>query len=439
MTSFTDTGHDKAGGSGSFGLNPDRSINYPLLRDNAERSLAEMAIKAKVLAAAYYGNAPQRNYWLGCSTGGRQGMMLAQRHPEAFDGIIAGAPAFNWDRFHPAQMWPQVAMRQDLGQNIPTAKLTAATAAAVASCGSAVTGAADGFIENPGRCNYDPSTDQAMLCTAEGGTNATANCLTVAEANVINKIWHGPTVTGDVPLPSRDNGYNLALQPSQLWYGLTRGTNLGSLAGANPFATGADHVAIAMQDPSYGSTQFIHASGNGVNRVRDITYGGLDSFFNMYTKSVQMTHEVLGTDNPDLSAFKARGGKLIMFHGLSDPLIFPQGTLNYYERLVGAQGGYQATQEFARLYMMPGLGHCSGAGTPGATPRAPNGNVSSPQIEYFRMLVDWMEQGTAPAEAIPASTAANVTPTRSRPLCMYPKNVSYVGGDVNAASSYTCL
>ncbi|MEF7613848.1 tannase/feruloyl esterase family alpha/beta hydrolase [Aquincola sp. MAHUQ-54] len=438
VSSFTDTGHDKGGSSGSFGMLPDGSINHVLLKDNAERSLVEMAAKSKAMAAAYFGSGPTRNYWLGCSTGGRQGMMMAQRHPEVFDGIVAGAPAFNWDRFHPAQMWPQIVMQQDLGGPIAGAKLTAATAAAVAACGSTLTGQADGFIEQPGQCTYDPAQDAALLCTSAGGSNNTASCLTLAEASALNKIWHGPTQSGEVPAPARDNGFNLVLQPNQLWYGLTRGTNLASLAGTNPFGTGADHIAIVMQDPSYGSTSFTNATGNGQNRVRNVTYGGVNSFYAMYSKSVALTHEVLGTDSPDLSAFKARGGKLVMFHGLSDPLIFPQGTLNYYERLAGEQGGYAGAQAFARLYMMPGLGHCSGAGTPGATPRAPNGNVASPQMEFFSMMVDWVEKGTAPAEAVPATTAANVTPARSRPLCMYPKQAAYLGGDVNAAASYAC-
>lgn len=438
VSSFTDTGHDKGGSSGSFGMLPDGSINQVLLKDNAERSLVEMAAKSKALAAAYFGGQPTRNYWLGCSTGGRQGMMMAQRHPELFDGIVAGAPAFNWDRFHPAQMWPQVVMQQDLGGPIASAKLTAATTAAVAACGSTLTGQPDGFIEHPGRCTYDPAQDTALLCTGDGGSNDTAACLTRTEANALNKIWHGPTASGEVPAPARDNGFNPVLQPGQLWYGLTRGTNLASLAGAQPFGTGADHVAIVMQDPSYGSTGFSNATGSGQNRVRELTYGGANSWFGMYSRSVALTHEVLGTDDPDLSAFKARGGKLVMFHGLSDPLIFPQGTLNYYERLANEQGGYAATQAFARLYMMPGLGHCSGAGTPGATPRAPNGKVASPQLEFFSMMVDWVEKGSAPADALPATTAASVSPARSRPLCVYPRQVSYLGGDVNAAASYSC-
>src|SRR5262245_47435464 len=182
-TASTDTGHPASDG-GRFALNGDGTLNTQLILDFSQRSLHEMALKAKALINEYYGKAPKYSYWNGCSTGGRQGLMAVQRFPEEYDGLVIGAPAINWDRFIPSELWPQVVMKA-LGAPISNAKLNAVTNAAIAVC-DAGDGVADGVINDPRKCNYEPS---ASVCKA--GSDP-ASCLTAAEADAVRKIWSGP-------------------------------------------------------------------------------------------------------------------------------------------------------------------------------------------------------------------------------------------------------
>src|SRR5215468_4416936 len=202
-TASTDTGHPASAG-GTFALNPDGTLNNQLILDFAERSLHEMVRKAKNLITIYYGSPARYSYWNGCSTGGRQGLMAVQRFPEEYDGLVIAAPAINWDRFIPAELWPQIVMREEVGGPISAAKLNAVTNAAVAAC-DAEDGVVDGVINDPRKCKYDPAES---ICRP--GNDAGA-CLTVAEANVVRKIWDGPTDhTGK----------------QRIWFGLERGTSL---------------------------------------------------------------------------------------------------------------------------------------------------------------------------------------------------------------------
>src|SRR5207244_2712281 len=216
-TASTDTGHPASAG-GSFALSADGTLNMPLIRDFAERSLRELPIQAKALIQAYYGKRPAYSYWNGCSTGGRQGLMAVQRFPDEYNGLVIGAPAINWDRFIPSELWPQLVMTTTAGGPVSAAKLTAVTKAAVAAC-DLMDEVADGVINDPRTCTYDPA---ALICkTGEDP----AGCLTAREADAIRKIWNGPaTATGQ-----------------RLWFGLERGTPLNFLAGTNPFAIATSH------------------------------------------------------------------------------------------------------------------------------------------------------------------------------------------------------
>src|SRR5262245_56340184 len=186
-TASTDTGHDAATQQGgSFALSPDGTQNVQLVEDFAVRSLEEMTTKSKELIKAFYSQAPKYSYWNGCSTGGRQGLMMAQRLPGGYDGILSGAPAINWDRFIPAELWPQIAMKQEAGGPVAAAKLNAATNAAVAACDS-FDGVVDGVLENPRLCKFDPV---ALQCPA--GAAGEENCLTPGEVSAVRKIWDGP-------------------------------------------------------------------------------------------------------------------------------------------------------------------------------------------------------------------------------------------------------
>jgi pimeloyl-ACP methyl ester carboxylesterase len=386
-TASTDTGHDAATQQGgSFGLNADGTLNTQSIEDFASRSLEELTAKAKELMKAFYAESPKYSYWNGCSTGGRQGLMLAQRLPGGYDGILAGAPAINWDRFIPAELWPQIAMKQEAGGPIAASKLNAVTNAALAACDS-FDGVMDGVLENPRSCKFDPV---ALQCAA--GSTAD-NCLSPGEVAAVRKIWDGPR---------SDDG-------RRLWYGLTRGTPLAALSGANAFGISADHVRYWLER-------------NASFDWHTLDYARFESEFQ---KSRTQFNRLIGTDDPNLRQFRRAGGKVIMWHGLADQLIFPEGTIDYYERVVADTAGLKDAQSFARLFLAPGVGHCGGGSGPST-------------FDMFGELVKWVESAQAP-DRITASRVQNNQTTRTRPLCMYPAVAVYKGtGSTDDAKSFAC-
>jgi hypothetical protein len=377
----TDTGHAAALG-GSFALNPDKTRNNGLIEDFARDGIRQQYLWGVKLAKTYYGKSPTRKYWMGCSTGGRQGHYQAQNFPDAYDGILGGAPAFNWDRFIPSELWPQIVMNQEVGAPISSAKLTAVTNAAIAAC-DAIDGLTDGIIEDPRRCHYDA---KAFVCT--GGPSDPANCLTAAEASAVNKIWDGPATS-----PSHHS-------TGRAWYGLERGTLLAFLAGASPFSISTDHFKYWIKkDPAFDWKTITEAS-----------------FFNDFVASVKEFNDVIGTDD-GLEKFRKAGGKMITYHGLADPLIFPRGTYNYYNNI---SGSIHEKQKFYRFFPYPNAGHCGGAG------------LNAEQL--FTALVDWVEKKVEPDEVV-----AQVSATRTRKICVYPDVQVYKGsGSIDDASNFTC-
>ncbi len=436
----TDTGHSVS--NGSFAMREDGSINTALWTDFAERSLHELALKTKALVQAYYTKPQQYAYWNGCSTGGRQGYKIAQTHPEDYDGYLNGAPAFNWTKFITSELNPQVAMQQELGGPIAFPKLNALSAAAVSACDT-VGGAHLGFIADPGQCRYDPTRDAAALCSGvQGiggvvGTNATASCVTLLEAQVVNKIWYGQTADGGAPDPALDNGNSATLASNQLWWGLTRGTNLGALAGSNPFPIATDMVALELQDPTYATPSFLNATGNGANKWKQLTYSGLA---NAYARGIalQSAFGNINSDDPDLRPARDKGAKIISYHGLADQLITPAGSLNYYTRVSDVVGGAAETNKFNRLYFVPAMGHCAGIGTVSgsAGPAADANRVPLPTSnQFFDALVAWVETKSAPESLVLKSADASV----SMPVCPHPQKAVYKGsGAITEAASYSC-
>ncbi|MEJ0034656.1 MAG: tannase/feruloyl esterase family alpha/beta hydrolase [Gammaproteobacteria bacterium] len=378
----TDTGH--TGSDGTFGMKSPGVANKDLWVDFAYRSEHLMSVVGKQLAQAFYGKAPRLSYWNGCSTGGRQGLMMAQRFPEDYNGILAGAPAIHWDRFQAAQIWPQVAMLQENGGAVDAKKITLASNAAIEAC-DGLDGVKDGVLEEPRACKFDAKT---LVCAAGASGDS---CLTAGEAAAINKIWEGP------------KGH---------WYGLTRSTPVQQmLAGAQPFM-------ISINQPRYWV--YLDPTWDW----KTLTYQSYGKFFD---DSVRVVGPVMGTDDPDLDAFRKHGGKLILWHGWSDPGIMPEGTVDYYEKVAKRDGGdFKKTREFARLFMAPGVGHCAG----GAGPQ-PQG--------MFDSLVSWVEKGKAP-ETILASKPLPDGKTRTRPLCQYPAVASYKGeGSTDDAGNFRCV
>ena len=422
----TDTGHAGRGPGGnpfaaaldgSFGMLEPGKPNTELQTDFAYRSLHMMAVIGKQLVQAFYGQAPSYSYWNGCSTGGRQGLRMAQDYPDDYDGILAGAPAIHWDRFQAAMLWSSIAQVEENGgpiggaQDVLVAKERLATAKAVAAC-DALDGVTDSVLTDPRACGYRAEDDRT-LTTAECAA-ADATYLTPGEASAIDKMWQGPVAcsradaAGSCRVPdvaARDLG---GRGNKRLWYGQPRGTDLSAVGGAMPFPVAIEQTRYWVYfDPAWDWTH--------------LDYANFPSFFR---DTVDKVGPLMASDNPDLSAFRDSGGKLVLWHGWVDQLINARGTIDYYDRVAREQGGYERTQGFARLFMAPGVMHCAG------------GNGPQPQ-GLFNAVVDWVEKGSAP-DRILASKAIEGG-MQTRPLCPYPARARWRGeGSTDDAASFTC-
>jgi feruloyl esterase len=383
----TDTGHE--GGSGSFALDANGRLNWQAIQDNAYLGIHDMTVVGKALTRAFYGKAPRYSYFVGSSTGGRQGLMEAQRYPDDYDGILSGCPAINWQRFIPAILWPQVVM-VNAKDFVPKAKLDAATAAAVAACDGA-DGVIDGVIDDPARCDYDP---KGLV-----GTKLGDDTFTESDADVVRKIWQGP----------RGN------DGSFLWHGMDRGADLSALAGTRGSPLTGRPFSIPLEWFQYFLLQ------NPKWDFATLTPAG---FERLWKQSVEQYGNVIGTDDPDLTRFRDRGGKIIIYHGLADQLIPAEGTIDYYQRLQQQMGSAKKTAQFARLFLVPGVDH--GFRGAGATPTG--------QMEA---LMRWVESGHAPDKLIAERRDSSGKVTRTRPLFPYPQVAKYKGsGSTDDAANF---
>ena len=383
----TDTGHE--GGSGSFALDANGRQNWQAIIDNAYLGIHEMTVVGKALTKAFFGKAPRYSYFVGGSMGGRQGLMEAQRYPEDYDGILSACPAINFHRFVPADLWPEVVMLA-MTNFVSKAKLDAATAAAINAC-DAADGVTDGVIDDPLRCGYDP---KALV-----GTKVGDDTFTQADAYVIRKIWEGPRDTDG----------------SFIWHGFERGADLSACAGTGgsplkgkPFSIALDYfVYFLAQDPKWDWTTMTPAR-----------------FEQIWRQSVEEYGAVYGTDDPDLTRFRDRGGKVIIYHGLADQLIPAAGTIDYYQRVQQRMGGAEKTAQFARLFLAPGVDH--GFRGAGATP-----------IGLNEAIVRWVEEGQAPDKLIAERRDSNGKVIRARPLFPYPNVAKYKGtGSTDEAENF---
>jgi tannase/feruloyl esterase len=447
VSANTDTGHSGPGG-GSFAMLPDSSINEVLWNDFAQRGIHQMAVKAKQLTKAYYGKDAKYAYWDGFSTGGRQGHKLAQLHPDDFDGILAGAPAFNWTRFITAELYPQIVYQRDLG-GVPltTGQLNLLGNAAINAC-DVVGGQHMGYIPDPSECRYDPTQDPSVLCT---GPNTPANCVTPLQAQAMNKLWYGETRDGTALPPSVDNAWSPDIGAGRhratgnhLWYGLARGASFSGLGNSNagvpaPFTISTDLVALELQNPTLATPSFINATGNGANGWKNLSYAELANAADQGLL-LQPNFAFINTDDANLRPFRKSGGKMIMYHGLADVLIMPQGSRNYYERVIREMDGLHEVQNFYRFFYVPGMAHGFSNGTtnPNANPPLPGfagaDGVADGTSQLYDALTAWVERGIAPSRI----DISSLDGTKSRPICVYPKKATFVSGDVNTASSYVC-
>jgi feruloyl esterase len=377
-TASTDTGHSTPGGAWAMG-------HPELIIDFGYRAIHEMTIKAKAIVEAFYGKGPQRSYFVGCSTGGRQGLMEAQRYPNDYDGIVAGAPANFWTRMPAGNLFMASATLKDDATRLPAATLQALNKGAIAAC-DAQDGVTDGLIENPQRCRFDPAT---LQCAGA----ATEACLTPAQVGAAKKIYGA----------ARKPGTNEEIFP-----GLPPGSELtwGALAG------GPGPFPIALDFYRY----FVFNDANWDWKTMD--------FDKDVAAGEAKFAKVLDATEPNLRAFKARGGTLILYHGWNDQLISAFNTINYFNNVSKTMGAAD-TDDFARLFMAPGMLHCAGGTGPNA-------------FDAVTALEQWVEHGTKPAQLV-ASHSTNGVVDRTRPLCPFPQVAVYRGsGSIDEAASFVC-
>ena len=441
VSASTDAGHSPT--DGSWAMNPDGSHATQLWTDFSHRAHHEMAVKTKALTEAYYGRPAEYCYYEGASTGGRHGYRLAQQYPDDYDGIIALLPAMNFAKWGLAALHRELVIERDLdGVPLTEEQMDLISNAAIAA-GDVVGGEHFGYVfDNPAN-HYDPTKDPSVLCPSDGGESTSPHCVTLAQATAINKLWYGATDDGSVPDPAVDNGCGVDLGDRR-WYGLSRGTSLyiayftkqdprmrdilraASESGNVP---GADFAALVLGDPSVAGPSFENALRNGEAKWRDLSYGELGALFDKAAEREPVFAHI-ASDDPDLSAFKARGGKFLSWHGWNDETIPVQTTMRYYDRVIEAMGGVAEVQSFFKLYLVPGGGHMSPQGTSNEDANPP---VFAPG-QFFGLLVDWVERGIEP-HAIEVTSPGPDSPI-TQPMYPYPSRAVYVEGDPRAASSY---
>jgi feruloyl esterase len=392
----TNTGHDAAiEPLGTFAVNRQKLLDY------AWRAVHLTAETSKRLIHTYYGQAPSRSYFDGCSTGGRQGLMSAQRFPDDFDGILVGAPVLDFTGTMTSYVWNGRALE---AAPIPPEKLKLISERVYAKCDGA-DGLVDGLIADPRRCAFDPGKD-LPICANDVASDANGkDCFTAAQIRTLEAIYRGAEVGGKRLFWGQPVGAEIEM-PAQGrvrsgWSGwmIAPGGRTISASFAETFFR---YLAFPKPDPNYEVKSFNFASDPG---------------------RLQTISGILDAKNTDLSRFKARGGKIVMYFGWADTALNPLMGIDYYEQ-VSARTGPQAT-DFFRLFMVPGMAHC-------------RGGVGTDEFDAFTALVEWVEKGVAPNQ-IAASQRRGGQVVRSRPLCPYPQVAKYNGtGNPDDAQSFVC-
>ena len=389
------------------------AMNNPVaVMDFAQRSVPETARVTKVILNAFYGTEQKKSYFAGCSTGGRMAAMEALRYPKDFDGIISGAPVLDQVGLAANEYgWvTQVNTGPDGKLVLSPAKVKLLEHAAYEACGEKI-GTTYPVIADPRACHFKPS---ALQCRAGDA----ANCLTQAEVAAAEKIYSGPI-----------NSHGQHLYPG------------GVPPGSEPFwprwitGTGAAPAGAALLAEGFYRYIFFQPPAGPTFKVKDYDFDKdpprlayAASIINAATFNLNTGEIEFG----DLSAFRQAGGKLIIYHGWADPIVTPQFTVDFYETLAKKSGGMPATQDFARLFMVPSMDHC-GIQTDGP-------GIADTGIDPLTALEQWVEEGKAPSQLIATKPAPTGNQTLwRRPVCAYPKVARYNGsGDPTDASNFTC-
>ena len=401
-TASTDTGHK----AGSVSFDASWALGRPdLIEDFGHRSLHLTTVNGKAVTEALYAQPPNYSYYMGCSKGGQQGLMEAQRYPDDFDGLIAGDPANDWTRFYAgSHLWYSLAMLEDTESHIPPAKLQTLGDGVNAAC-DVIDGIEDGILNNPLDCNFAPAS---LTCPVGVDNNS---CLTPKQVTAVEKIWSGvKNSAGELIYPGLVPGGEAA-----------RGSWSSWVTGRGPFES------THWRGGEGFFRWFVFEDENWDFRTFD--------FDKDLEFALAKVGPALDSNDPDLRTLRDQGSKLIVYHGWSDPDISPVASINYFEEVVELIGddtrainyaaALESTQDFYRLFMVPGMAHCRGGPGPDT-------------FDALTALEDWVERGVAP-EQITASKLVDGEVVRSRPVCVYPELASYNGsGSTDDAVNFSC-
>lgn len=395
--SSTDGGHQLDLGDISWALNPDRSVNWPLLQNFATRSLADMVLVGKSLTHQYFGRLPHHSYWDGCSQGGRQGFAIAQRYPDLLDGIYAYAPAIKYVDIAMGDFWAQIVMREE-EYLMSQCEFQYFTDKAIEEC-DMLDGVRDGIIEDPAICKFRPESLVGQKATCDGADVK----ITKKMATIVRKVHEGP---------STRFGHHF-------WHGLPYGAPTRGIANItihgdgvrsqNPFIVSQSWIQnLLLKDPSFNTSKLT-----------------LSDYFALSAYNTERYSWLLNSDNPNLTPFRDAGGKILTWHGTNDELIPYQSSIQYREHVEAEMGGAKEVNDFYRLFLAPGVEHC-GRG------------VGPVPIDPLARLVEWVEN-SEPPEKLDAETTNKEGERITRELCMWPKKSVYMGiGDGKRASSWSC-
>ena len=405
----TDSGHRASPDDGEWALNhPERITDY------GHRGVHEMTVQSKAIVAAYYGRPADLSYWSGCSNGGRQGLMEAQRYPEDYDAILAGAPALDGSGGVSTWAWNQRVIRDAPDGVKLKGKLDAIERAVLASCDQ-VDGVKDGVIDDPRQCTFKPSS---MQCSGEQDGD---ECLTPSQVQVMERLYAGPRGSfGDTATPGLEPGGESG---ERGWNTLFDGW----------FSEGPQYHYVlhffryfVYRDPKWSLDRFEFARDRAAMQ-REVG-------------------EPLDATSPNIRAFVKRGGKLLLFHGWSDNTLPPRQTVEYYARLRQDLG--EAADESVQLFMVPGLQHCVFGPGPDNIGVLTYGQGESPANNVHAALEHWREKGVKPTRLIAAKYASELKalvnprlekPIRTRPLCAWPQVARWSGnGSTDTAENFRC-
>jgi Tannase and feruloyl esterase len=373
----TDTGH--VGNTAAFALDhPEKLV------DMGYRAVHEMTVQGRAITDAFYGSRPSRSVWNGCSQGGRQAITEAERYPADYDAILAGAPAIYNMELHVARVALNALVHRTADSPIPPEKFAMVHDAVLAAC-DARDGVKDGVIDSPTSCDFDPS---ALTCKGADSPS----CLTAAQVETMRGLY-GPIKNGRGEVVSPP-----LLQP---------GTELawGTLAGPKPLGLATEAMQyVVFKDAAWDWHRFNPATDFDI--------------------ALKADERVLGLTDPNLKPFFDRGGKLLMYHGWSDPQVSAQNSVRYFNDVVKTTGKGVVGKSIS-LYMVPGMGHCQGG--PGTD-----------TFDKVAAIERWVETGRAPEQIVASHVKDGVT-DRTRPLCPYPQVAQYKGtGSTDEAANFVC-